>query len=709
MAELTKKYILGVSVFTGWCDPLPYGADYHPWAANDTAHDVYIGNTALFPDRKPSVAKFGGYYDETSQAVWDAIIDDTKGTIDFFSFDWYCNPSTSTLYLNHGIDKFRTSSKKADMQFCVNWINDTLLGAVNGYTLAQFDWAIGQIISYFSDSSYLIKNGKPVLIIYSTAEYFAIAGMVYSAFPTALYRGEWLPTLYNIEGVPTFISTYSVNDYIFNSPSIYRCTTAHTASGSFDASKFTAVVTSPSNVAYGAGSKYMVDHVRALVKAAGYTDVYLVACTAGTPFDSGDYGHAALGGFDAITTYNYQAGQINFTPATSGGTSTLTADRFGLVTSGGAPDYAEMDWTYRCNWHNAINLTTICKYWVPGLNGWDNRPWTAPANRYPTLTTAAAKHNGNCRPKWNEWRNHLIAMLEQMDNTARTDGFGLLYALTEHAEGGFLLSTEQDGRTALNIIDQVFNVSSAPVGTERKGSSTKAVVRHDGSANGYVLITDNAALQITNKFTLMIRLRCANTAPNAYVCGRVNGGSSLGYAIFLNTNADGALDPGIFVGNTLLQTTSRSERNLNAGEAVNWHHYAATFDGTLASGSREAKMYVDGILRTSRTNLTTTLTAPAGTNFLVGRRSNDSGGTAFVNGWTCDLRLYNRVLSAAEILAAKQGKTVDATSLIISMPMDEGANATINSVVSGAGNGALGTAAKWITKGQCPSVMPYKR
>ncbi len=176
--------------------------------------------------------------------------------------------------------------------------------------------------------------------------------------------------------------------------------------------------------------------------------------------------------------------------------------------------------------------------------------------------------------------------------------------------------------------------------------------------------------------------------------------------MYINTHADSVtVDPHNVPGQ-LLATQAREERNLNTNDALRWHHQAVVFDGTPASGSRVSKTYIDGLLKSSRTNLTNALTVVAALNFIVGNRTLGSVNTAF-NGYVCDLKLYNRVLTDAEIQAAENGETVDATGLVIDMPMDEGAGTiAVNRAGSGVGDGVLGSGATWIPRAVFPKLMP---
>ena len=701
MSELNSEFKIGAYWYPGWktndAGSRASAGGGDPWASNDPASGSYagtfIGDTATFPSQKPLI----GYYDESSQSVIDALLADISGTIDFIAFDWYVKPSTSTIQFSHAIDKFRTSPNKTTLQFCVAWIND------HGYylnTLAYFDWAVSQIIGYFADSQYLTKDGKPVLIIYDMYTFCAIPAIVWSNYPTAVYKGAWLT------GQP-----YNSGEFLFTNNIVYECLVGHT-SGTFAtdlaASKWVARTASLTNVDYGAALRVFADRIRAAAVAAGYSGCYLVGCNDGHPFSTSDYGIGKLGGFDAMTAYNYQNGYTNYRASASGGSATQAYDSFGAVASGGAPTFVEMDWTYRTQWFNNINLATeSCKYWVPICAGWDKRPWTTAASRYPTVTTAAAKHAGNCAPNWTDYKEHLIAAKEAMSNTSRTDGFGIIYALNEWGEGGYLFSTEQDGRTKLDMIDNVFSSTSTYASMFGRQPTRDAVIYLDGTTNGVVTIADHAALQITDKYTLMIRWKCATTAPDGYLCGRLNSSNDGGYGMYLKYHGDGVtVDPGNVMGQ-IVQTASRAERNLNTCEATSWHHMAISYDATPAAGSRVSKIYIDGVLKSTNSTLSRDLTVVSAINFLVGNRTSGGGAGTTFNGWVCDLKLYNRILSADEILADKNGTEISNANLVIDMPMDDATGTTaVNNAASGVGNGTLGSGATWITRGAYPGVMP---
>jgi hypothetical protein len=91
------------------------------------------------------------------------------------------------------------------------------------------------------------------------------------------------------------------------------------------------------------------------------------------------------------------------------------------------------------------------------------------------------------------------------------------------------------------------------------------------------------------------------------------------------------------VGSTGGDTTIASSVNINDGA---WHHVAATRNNTTGAMA----VYVDGVLRGSGTGPTGSRTFPA--SLRVGSLQT---GNNFLNGTLDDVRLYDRVLTAAEV------------------------------------------------------------
>lgn len=110
-----------------------------------------------------------------------------------------------------------------------------------------------------------------------------------------------------------------------------------------------------------------------------------------------------------------------------------------------------------------------------------------------------------------------------------------------------------------------------------------------------------------------------------------------------------------------------------------WTHVAAVYEPGAASNNK--RIYINGSL-VAQSNLTTPViydTAPSG-DFFIGSPSPASG--EFFAGWIDDLRLYNRVLTLAEIQTIAAGdrlSTFSATTTVTGAALDVNGTLTINS------------------------------
>ena len=93
--------------------------------------------------------------------------------------------------------------------------------------------------------------------------------------------------------------------------------------------------------------------------------------------------------------------------------------------------------------------------------------------------------------------------------------------------------------------------------------------------------------------------------------------------------------------NTLIETITSLGINLNDNE---WHHVTATFNSSVGS-----VLYIDGAQSTSSPNTTLNKDLGAAEPTLIGARRS-SNVTSFFGGPIDDVRIYNRALSAAEVL-----------------------------------------------------------
>lgn len=153
------------------------------------------------------------------------------------------------------------------------------------------------------------------------------------------------------------------------------------------------------------------------------------------------------------------------------------------------------------------------------------------------------------------------------------------------------------------------------------------VMNFDG-VNDYVSIPDSNQLDVTGPVSLAIWVRGTSTAnkvltekgSNKTLVLQPNGANNFYYL-------DGYAAPAIVSGlNTLIFNGS-------------WHNITATFNGATRS------LYVDGALR--HTSAMGTPSANAD-EFVIGARS---GGSVAWAGQVDDIRIFNRALSEAEILA----------------------------------------------------------
>ncbi|MHC4738695.1 MAG: LamG domain-containing protein [Planctomycetota bacterium] len=105
----------------------------------------------------------------------------------------------------------------------------------------------------------------------------------------------------------------------------------------------------------------------------------------------------------------------------------------------------------------------------------------------------------------------------------------------------------------------------------------------------------------------------------------------------------------------------------NSAPAGSWYYVATVYD------NRDMKIYLNGELANSGTfNLDTGSTTPD-KNLAIGARSYDSTITRYLNGTIDELAIYNRVLSAEEIVASMHTKlTGDEDGLVAYWDFDEG-------------------------------------
>lgn len=134
---------------------------------------------------------------------------------------------------------------------------------------------------------------------------------------------------------------------------------------------------------------------------------------------------------------------------------------------------------------------------------------------------------------------------------------------------------------------------------------------------------------------------------------------------------------------TLELKTSQGAQDLNSANVSDdkWHHIAATYD---QSANGQMILYVDGQLASSGVN-SAVWSWQAGQEIELGL-SHDTNSWQALNSVMDDVRLYNRVLTAAEITSAFGGALVDTNALVLRMNFDAApaAGVTLNWLTSDA-------------------------
>jgi hypothetical protein len=160
----------------------------------------------------------------------------------------------------------------------------------------------------------------------------------------------------------------------------------------------------------------------------------------------------------------------------------------------------------------------------------------------------------------------------------------------------------------------------------------------------------NNALTGTNKITIEAWIK-ATTNQAGIIVSNLHTGANTGGQFQVRTQPSGTnqvyfdfyIDNS--AGTTLLGMTGGAGNPFNINE---WHHIAATWDGTVRS------TYIDGVLSTSSSSGSLAQFQTCTNNLLIGARTNTFA--AMFNGDIDDLRIWRRALCADEINHVKDGE-----------------------------------------------------
>ncbi len=206
---------------------------------------------------------------------------------------------------------------------------------------------------------------------------------------------------------------------------------------------------------------------------------------------------------------------------------------------------------------------------------------------------------------------------------------------------------------------------------------------------GYVSIPDAPALDsFTNAITIELWMKSANTGNNADWEGLVTKGNT-SWRLMATTSAktvylglSGTSSPDLF-----------GTRNVNDGQ---WHHVAATYDGSTVS------LYVDGTLDVSHPAIGQI--AQNGFPLYIGGDSQPpQGHTYLFSGALDEVSLYSRALSAGEIAAiyneGSASKCVGAPPFIIEQPTNQMVNVGQTTAFTAQAIGAAPLSYQWSLNG----------
>jgi len=163
----------------------------------------------------------------------------------------------------------------------------------------------------------------------------------------------------------------------------------------------------------------------------------------------------------------------------------------------------------------------------------------------------------------------------------------------------------------------------------------------DGTGD-YVTVTDNDSLDLT-QISISAWVRIGTATNFATILGKRDSGSATANYGF-RTGTTGSIDELEFywINSSNWQIYTTTNANLATGT---WYYLTATYDGS------SVKIYKDGVLLTGSCTSGTCNNALQTTNDNFGIGWSGEMGAEYWNGYLDSVKLYNRVLSAAEIIA----------------------------------------------------------
>ncbi len=218
-----------------------------------------------------------------------------------------------------------------------------------------------------------------------------------------------------------------------------------------------------------------------------------------------------------------------------------------------------------------------------------------------------------------------------------------------------------------------------------EGKVGKAL-QFDGTNDYITLSNTSAADMTTNNFTVSLWLKTNTTATTQYRLISKRG--SDGYEIYLGSGQNGLAAYCDTTGGGCL-----NDNNLGTASVrdMKWHHAVVVFD---RSGNMTG--YVDGNVGSSPSNISAAVgSMTVAQNLMIGQYSN--GGGDYFNGTLDDVRVYNRALSADEIIQLYNQSSDSTPDIPVEevpddTPTDPTSTPTqynLSVLMSGSGNGSI--------------------
>jgi hypothetical protein len=207
--------------------------------------------------------------------------------------------------------------------------------------------------------------------------------------------------------------------------------------------------------------------------------------------------------------------------------------------------------------------------------------------------------------------------------------------------------------------------------------------------NDYVELPNESNYDFTTKLTIEFRVRTSNL--NVYTAFVSKGNGSWR----VQTSGDGLIAyaaNGAFVD---FKSTTRLDDN-------NWHHVAVTYDGAFA------RIYIDGVLENSR-GASGTITNTSHPVVIGAMRETGPAGR-YLNGDIDEVRIWNKALSASDILALKDCELQSAETGLVSyykfnQGNDSADNTTITTLTDVSGNANNGTLTNFARTGTTSNFL----